>query len=99
MKKNFKNVGLILGMIAMTSFTMTSCAEAEAAADDAKTEAEGKVEEKVEEVKEEVIETVTTEEVKCGAEMDGKCGAEGATEVVEGAVETTTEAIKEVEAH
>ena len=76
MKKNFKNVGLILGMVAMTAFTMTSCAEAEAAAEEVKTEAEATTETVTETVTEEV-ETVV-EEAKCG---------EGAAEMVETAVE------------
>ena len=54
MKKNFKNLGLILGMVAVTSFTMTSCAEA---VEEVKTEAEGATEV----VTEEVIEVVTEE--------------------------------------
>ena len=92
MKKNFKNVGLILGMVAMTAFTMTSCAEAEAAAEEVKTEAEATTEEVVTEV-EEVVAPVT-EEAKCGAEGDGKCGAEAATEAVDGAAEVVEGAAK-----
>ncbi|MCB9196112.1 MAG: hypothetical protein H6598_07785 [Flavobacteriales bacterium] len=72
---NFRKVGFILSMVAMTSFTMTSCAEA---TEETTTEAEGThaeeaVEETVEEtvveeveVIEEVVDTTAVAEPTCG---------------------------------
>lgn len=85
MKMNFRKIGFILSMVAMTSFAMTSCAEGE---EEVTTEAEGDAHGKTEEVKPEETPEVVTPEVETPVVNDSTatetCGAGDATETCGG---------------
>jgi hypothetical protein len=109
MKKNFKNVAFILGMIAISTTAMTSCGAAEKAKDAAVENADA-AKEKIKEVAPDAVPEAaidnTVDKVvdmidgdttaKCG---EDKCGDEIIEKVENTATEVKEDVVKAVEAH